>query len=78
MPTRWYIGRVWAEDEAFFPVELTDTELEAVRKFERAMKHGHSTGFYCGSFDMIREDDGSELVFNSKEECDRYIVDELL
>ena len=68
MKTRWFIGVKAAEGEAYFPIELSETEYEAVKKFIDAQKK--SVGYpFSGYFGLL--EDG--ICFDSKEAAERFI-----
>ena len=68
MGTRWFIGEKSAEGDAYFPVELSEVELDAVNKFIAAQANSIGQP-YCGGFGLL--EDG--VNFGTKEEAEQFI-----
>ena len=61
----WCIGERIAEGESIFFVELSETEVKAVRKFIEAQANGPRES-YSGTFSM------SPVAFDSLEEAEAF------
>ena len=68
MRTRWFIGVKSAEGDAYFPIELSEPEFNAVKKFIDAQKDSVGEPF-SGSFGLLEDGIG----FDTKEEAERFI-----
>lgn len=68
MKTRWFIGFKSSEGEAYFPIELSEAEFNAVKKFIDAQKNSVGTP-YAGDFGLLEDGIG----FDTKEEAERFI-----
>lgn len=66
METRWWIGVNSAEGEAYFPVELSESEYNAIQKFIKAQENAVGEPF-CGRFDLL------ECCFDTKEHAEEFI-----
>lgn len=71
MGARWYIGCKSAEGDAWFPIELSESEVKAVRKFVEAQSGSVGEPF-SSYFSLLDED------FEAKEEADAYICENFL